>query len=76
MILRKMPREIKLPVGKSPGLLPGGAFYPETKNLDSLFREMQSQKIHMEVVVDEYGQTSGIVTMEDIPEGDRGQYPG
>lgn len=43
-------------------------FVPETKNIDDLFRYMQSSKLHMAVVVDEYGQTSGIVTMEDILE--------
>lgn len=32
------------------------------------FKEMQSEKIHMEIVIDEYGQTAGIVTMEDILE--------
>lgn len=56
------------PVGQIPGLLREAHFIPETRNIDSLFREMQSQKIHMEIVVDEYGQTAGIVTMEDILE--------
>lgn len=51
-----------------PGLLREAHFIPETRNINSLFKEMQSQKIHMEVVVDEYGQTAGIVTMEDILE--------
>ncbi len=51
-----------------PGLLREAHFIPETRTLDSLFREMQSQKIHMTIVVDEYGQTAGIVTMEDILE--------
>jgi len=51
-----------------PGLLRKAYFIPETRALDTLFREMQSEKIHMEIVVDEYGQTSGIVTMEDILE--------
>lgn len=51
-----------------PRLLREPHFIPETRNLDNLFREMQSQKIHMEIVVDEYGQTVGIVTMEDILE--------
>ncbi|WP_124066073.1 hemolysin family protein [Clostridium sp. E02] len=50
------------------GLLREAHFIPETRNIDILFKEMQSRKIHMVVVVDEYGQTSGIVTMEDILE--------
>lgn len=41
---------------------------PETKNIDDLFKFMQAAKLHMAVVVDEYGQMSGIVTMEDIIE--------
>ena len=41
---------------------------PETKNIDALFRSMQSQKNQMVIVMDEYGQTSGLVTMEDILE--------
>ena len=43
-------------------------FIPETRNIDTLFRQMQSEKIHMVVVIDEYGQTAGIVAMEDILE--------
>lgn len=43
-------------------------FIPETRNINSLFKEMQSKKIHMEIVVDEYGQTAGLVAMEDILE--------
>ena len=50
------------------GLLREPHFIPETRHIDTLFKEMQSQKIHMEIVVDEYGQTAGIVTMEDILE--------
>lgn len=56
------------PIGEVPGLLREARFIPETRKLSSLFQEMQSQKIHMEIVVDEYGQTAGIVTMEDILE--------
>lgn len=41
---------------------------PETRNISSLFKEMQSKKVHIAVVVDEYGQTAGIITMEDILE--------
>ncbi len=51
-----------------PGLLREAHFIPETRSIDTLFREMQEQKNHMVVVVDEYGQTAGIVTMEDILE--------
>ena len=41
---------------------------PETRSVSVLFKEMQSKKNHFAVVVDEYGQTTGIVTMEDILE--------
>lgn len=50
------------------GLLREPNFIPETRHINLLFKEMQSQKIHMAIVVDEYGQTAGIVTMEDILE--------
>ena len=43
-------------------------FIPETRNINDVFKEMQKQKTHMQIVIDEYGQTSGIVTMEDILE--------
>ncbi len=43
-------------------------FVPETKMIDDLLREFQSHKVHIAVVVDEYGGTSGIITMEDILE--------
>ena len=43
-------------------------FVPETVRADVLFRDMQSKKIHMAIVVDEYGGTSGLVTMEDLLE--------
>ncbi len=41
---------------------------PETVQADALFRDMQKQKVHMAIVVDEYGGMSGIVTMEDLLE--------
>ena len=44
------------------------SFIPETRGISDLFKSMQMKKIHMAVVVDEYGQTSGIVSMEDILE--------
>lgn len=43
-------------------------FVPETKKIDDLLEEFRTQKIHMAIVVDEFGGTSGLVTMEDILE--------
>ena len=43
-------------------------FVPETKNIDSLFFDLQSSKQHIAILIDEYGGFSGIVTMEDIVE--------
>lgn len=51
-----------------PELIREAVFVPETKNIDDLFQEMQSNKLQMVIVVDEYGQTSGLVAMEDILE--------
>ena len=41
---------------------------PENKKIDELMREMQSDKFHMAIVVDEYGGTAGLVTLEDLLE--------
>lgn len=43
-------------------------FVPETKKIDDLLREFQKNKVHIAIVVDEFGGTSGIVTLEDILE--------
>ena len=43
-------------------------FVPETKMIDDLLRDFQANKVHIAIVVDEFGGTSGIVTMEDILE--------
>ena len=43
-------------------------FVPETKMIDDLLREFQNNKVHIAIVVDEFGGTSGIVTLEDILE--------
>ncbi len=50
------------------GLIREVDFIPETRNINTLFTGMQSAKSHLVIVVDEYGQTSGIVAMEDILE--------
>lgn len=60
--------ELNRPVGTVEGLIREAVFVPETKNIDDLFRSMQSGKNQMVIVMDEYGQTSGLVTMEDILE--------
>ena len=43
-------------------------YIPESKKIDDLLREFQEKKIHMAIVVDEYGGTSGLVTLEDVLE--------
>ena len=43
-------------------------FVPETKKIDDLLRDFQENKVHIAIVVDEFGGTSGIVTLEDILE--------
>ena len=49
-------------------LIRSAYFVPETKMIDDLLRDFQANKIHIAIVVDEFGGTSGIVTMEDIIE--------
>lgn len=44
------------------------SFVPESKEIDGIFKMMQEEKSHMVIVVDEYGQTAGLATMEDIIE--------
>lgn len=51
-----------------PDLLRKALFVTETKKIDTLFQEMQQKKMQMAIVIDEYGQTTGLVTMEDILE--------
>lgn len=56
------------PIGKIKGLLRDPFFIPETRKVGDLFRSMQSKKVWMAIALDEYGQTAGLITMEDILE--------
>ncbi|MBR2185957.1 MAG: HlyC/CorC family transporter [Lachnospiraceae bacterium] len=56
------------PLKELEGIIKEAHFIPETRKIDILFKSMQQKKIHMVIVVDEYGQTAGIVCMEDILE--------
>ena len=49
-------------------LLRPAFFVPETKPIDDLLREFQRRKVHLAIVVDEFGSTAGLVTMEDVLE--------
>ncbi len=56
------------PIGKIKGLLREPRFITEKRKIDDLFRVMRAEKIQMVIVVDEYGQTAGLVALEDILE--------
>lgn len=56
------------PIGKIRGLLREPLFITETRNIDDLLKTMQTEKIQMAIVIDEYGQTAGLLALEDILE--------
>lgn len=56
------------PIKSIRNLIREADFIPETRKIDILFKKMQSIKTHVVIVIDEYGQTSGLLTMEDILE--------
>jgi putative hemolysin len=65
-LLKKM-HESASPV-KLASIARAPTFVPETKKVAELLREMQEQRVHMAIVVDEYGGTAGLVTIEDLLE--------
>jgi CBS domain containing-hemolysin-like protein len=54
--------------GYLPELILPAHFVPESKKASDLLREMQREKFHMAIVIDEYGSASGLVTMQDLLE--------
>lgn len=63
-----LPHLSKGPTFRWQSLIRPPYFVPETKKIDDLLHEFQDNKVHIAIVVDEYGGTSGLVTMEDILE--------
>jgi CBS domain containing-hemolysin-like protein len=55
-------------VEKIESIMRPATFVPESKPIDALLREMQARQIHVAIVIDEYGGTAGLVTIEDILE--------
>lgn len=64
----RIPGNMEKTVSEIDGLMREAVFVPETKNIADLFRQMQRAKLQMVIVVDEYGQTLGLIAMEDILE--------
>ena len=60
-------------ISQIPDLYRKAGFIPETSKIDTVFRNMQAENSHMVIVVDEYGQTAGLLAMEDILERIVGQ---
>ena len=68
-MIHQMKKEYKdCPLVQIPHLIRSVAYIPETRSIDAIFKAMQAKKIHMAIVVDEYGQTAGLLTLEDILE--------
>jgi gliding motility-associated protein GldE len=63
-----LPHLQKLPNFRWQSLIRPPYFVPETKKIDDLLREFQENKVHIAIVVDEFGGTSGLITLEDILE--------
>lgn len=63
-----LPHLDKSPSFRWQSMVRSAFFVPETKKIDDLLRDFQSNKVHIAIVVDEFGGTSGIITLEDILE--------
>ena len=57
-----------MPINRIEGMIREAVFIPENKNIAGLFQSMQREKTQIVIVVDEYGQTAGLIAMEDILE--------
>ena len=68
MRLAREKENLSLKVRQIKNLMNAPIFIPETQSINILFKSMQIQKNHLVVVVDEYGQTAGLVSLEDILE--------
>lgn len=58
----------KRSISTIPKLIRQVALIPETRNINDILKGMKMKKVHIAIVIDEYGQTSGLVTMEDVLE--------
>ena len=67
-ILRQLTREAELPDMAVESMVRQALFIPESKTLEELLAEFQETRVHMAIVVDEYGGVSGLVTIEDLLE--------
>ena len=61
-------QDLDVPVAETPKLLHHAVFFPESKPVRTLLGELRDTKTHMAIVVDEYGQTAGIICLEDVLE--------
>lgn len=68
MRLKSRPGFQDKPICETLGAMREVKFIPRTRNINELFKQMQSEKLQMVIVVDEYGQTDGLIAMEDILE--------
>jgi putative hemolysin len=68
MLFAQKNEVFRTPIKDIPDLIREVSFFTETIKINMLFKQMQKDKSHICIVVDEYGQTSGLVAMEDILE--------